>query len=224
MANCSLPAHTKRTEDHYKRLMKEVPKAYNNRGLQHAVGAWMQRTMFEFDITELTEIYNTELVSGFIALNQVPMDEAALSDLAEFRKSLGKKPLSPERRQGISDLLRVTSIDDAMFDILGDLQRNIIATAGEMRPDANTPAADALVREEIKLMRSAMNDQKNDFRTNLIETLAWRYQEVETNTIYELVRMLDKSAVRSMNRELALAYEAYLRDSTIWLHRQLRVE
>jgi len=209
------------TQKKYQMLMEDVPKAYNAEALHSAMGNWLQRTMFEFDVTELIEMYNMPSVKKYVIAASQRNPSVDPAGFEEFKERLNKNPLSEQRRQALIGVVDSMSMDDAVYNVSGDVQRNLIATAGQLRADKNTPAAKDRVREEIKAMRVAMNWAKPEIRNEVILTLAWQYEGSEVSELHTLRDAVDRSVTRGLVREVTLAYEAFLRDATIWLHRQI---
>jgi len=107
------------------------------------------------------------------------------------------------------------------YGVSSNLQRNLITTAAELRPDRNTDASKKRVDNEIQNSRTGFSRLKPEIREELINTFAWQYAEIDTADIRELRNIMDRYLVRNYIRETSAGYENYLLKSTFWLHRKL---
>lgn len=209
------------TKTDVSRLMRLIPKAYNAEALQISAGNRLNRMTYASDIVGLIEIYEDPAIQGYIERADRRNIENNRSDFDRFKNSLVDKPLSRARRTALTGIIDSMGLDSAKLDIERDLMRNLIATAGELRPDSETPEAKERVQQEIKLMREAMNAQSNAIRVELIEQLAWQYEHADLVELHQLRDATNRSMVRSLIRETTISYETFMRDATLWLHREL---
>lgn len=209
------------TDEKYNILMELVPRAYNDVALKNVMGNRLQQLTFESDVIGLIKLFETPSLRQYISLTKERNPMSDPEGYEGFKTALKASPLSSQRRDLIALFIDTLGLDDAAFEIAADLQRNLIANAGELRPDKNTTAAKESVRDEIKLMRAAILPSKPAIRDEAITTLAWQYEGVNIEELAALREKMGGYLIRNHIRELSAGYESYLLKSTTWLHGQL---
>lgn len=203
------------------RLMRLVPKAYTEDALQISVANRLNRMAYASDILVLQDIYEESVVQSYVqrsASRNVLTDRA---DFDRFKKELEAKPLSRARLNAVTAIVDAMVLDKTTQEIERDLNRNLIATAGALRPDNGTPEAKARVQNEVKLMRDRVGAESNTIRLQRIAQLAWQYEDADIGELHLLRSAVDRSLVRTLIRETTTAYETFMRDATLWLHSRL---
>ncbi len=216
-----LNSNTTLTQEKYDQLLELIPHAYNAQALHDTVGNQLQKTSFEADVVDLIKLYETPIVKRYVEISNERNTQINPDGFETFTASLQESGLSTDRRLAIVGLIDVLGLDTATFDIAGDLSRNLIATAGELRPDKDTQAAKDRVKDEIKAMRAQMTMSKPLLQDHTVNVLAWQLESFTTWEIQELRTAMDRSIARGFIRETTVGYESFLRDATFWLHRHL---
>jgi len=209
------------TNEKYDDLMQLVPRAYNPEALKTVMGNRLQQAAFESDLIDLIALFQTPIVRQYVSLTTAKNPLSDPQGYESFKASLDITPLSENRIQAIADFVDTLGLDDAAFEIAADLQRTLIANAGELRPDKKTTAAKAQIREQIKAMRVTVSRTKPAIRNDVITTLAWQYADVDTGKLRDLQKAMNRYIVRNYIRAMTDGYENYLLQSSMWLHRQL---
>ncbi len=206
-----------------KRLLRLVPKAYNSDALQTSVANRLNQMSYASDILVLREIYESPVVQSYVrktASRNVLNDRA---DFERFKAELENKPLSSARLTAVSAIVDAMGLNKAALDIKLDLNRNLIVTGGNLRPGYDTPEAKQRMKDDIELMREQVEAESNQIRLELIAQLAWQYEDANIAELHALHTAIDRSLVRTFIRETTTAYEAFIREATLWLHRELDI-
>ena len=209
------------TDKKYNELMKLVPRAYNAEALKNAMGNRLQQNTFESDVIGLLKLFENPSVKQYVSLTLQRNPIANPEEFSIFKASLKRTPLPKRRYDAISDFISTLGLDKAAYGVSSNLQRNLITTAAELRPDRNTDASKKRVDNEIQNSRTGFSRLKPEIREELINTFAWQYAEIDTADIKELRNIMDRYLVRNYIRETSAGYENYLLKSTFWLHRKL---
>lgn len=209
------------TREAVNQVLRHVPEAFHTEALQASVGNRLNRMTYASDIVGLIDIYEDPVVQTYIKRVESRNVYNDRTGLERFKQNLENKPLSSPRRTAVSAIVDAMGLDKATLDIKRDLNRNFIATASELRPNKDTPETKGRVLADIKLMREQIGAESNDIRLEVIATLAWQHEDADIAELHQLRNALDRSMVRTLFRETSIAYETFMRDATLWLHREL---
>jgi len=209
------------TEQRYSRLISIVPHAYNKTALHGTVASWVQKHTFEDDIPVLIDVFSSPEVSAFIKAKGLRDSDTNKHDFQEFQKSLVDTPLAGDRNRAITQLFDALVLDNIEYEIEGDTQRAVIAAYGAIRPNKDSTAVKEKVRKEIKDMRDTLVYSRDDIRRYSYQELSWQLEEFSVAEINAIRSALDNSSIRELYRQMSKGYEEFLKNSTLWLQRQL---
>jgi len=98
-----------------------------------------------------------------------------------FKASLKRTPLPKRRYDAISDFINTLGLDKAAYGVSSNLQRNLITTAAELRPDRNTDTADIRELRNIMdryLVRNYIRETSAGYENYLLKSTFWLHRKL----------------------------------------------